>query len=199
MAISRFAASRLTQGLPKYQTAWDQDNVAQGALEPIGFLTSNGGSSTFLFTNIPQHYADLKIIVNARSTHPSYTTYSLYLNSTGFNGWSYTLFKATNTTSSTQRSLQSTPSYGLIADCAWTSTAAGVFCASEIDVINYSSTTNFKSAILRSALEEGTTGVTELNIGTWANNSAVTSLEIATNGNYVSGSTVALYGIKAGI
>jgi hypothetical protein len=84
-------------------------------------------------------------------------------------------------------------------DTGWNNTAAGVFNAAEIDIFNYSSTSTFKAAIARNCLEEGTTGTTELNLGTWANNAAVTYVDIATNGVWAAGSTATLYGIKAGV
>jgi hypothetical protein len=84
-------------------------------------------------------------------------------------------------------------------DTGWNSTAAGVFSSAEVDIFNYSSTSTYKTAIARNSLEEGTTGVTELNAGTWANNAAVTYIDVATNGVWAGGSTATLYGIKAGV
>lgn len=199
MAISRFSASRLTQGLPKYQTAWDQDNVEQGALVPIAQVVSTGGSASMIFSNVPQGYRDLKLIINGRAVYGFYTTLSVYFNSTGSNGWSQTYLRGQNTTVSTTRGTSSTPTYGLLMDTGWNSTASGVFSAAEVDIFNYSSTSTYKTAIARNSLEEGTTGVTELNVGTWANTAAVSYVDVATNGVWASGSTATLYGIKAGV
>jgi hypothetical protein len=199
MAISRFAASRVTQGLPKYQSAWDQDGVQQGALVPIGQVISTGASGNLVFTSIPQGYRDLKLIVNGRSTHIGTTSFSIYLNNTGATGWSETRLIANNTTITTDRLTSSSPTYGLILETAWISTSAGVFNAAEIDILNYSSSSTYKSAFGRNAFEQGTTGITEMVIATWANNAAVTTVEVATNGNWVGGSTATLYGVKAGV
>lgn len=199
MAISRFAASRLTQGLPKYQSAWDQDNVEQGALVPIAQVVSAGGSASMVFSSVPQNYRDLKIIIQGRAVYGSYTTLSVYFNSTGFNGWSQTYVRGQNTTVSSARGTTSTPTYGFLMDTGWNNTAAGVFSSSEVDVFNYSSTSTYKTAIARNSLEEGTTGTTELNAGTWANNAAITYIDVATNGLWAGGSTATLYGIKAGV
>jgi hypothetical protein len=199
MAISRFAASRVTQGLPKYQSAWDQDGVQQGALVPIGQVISTGASASMTFTNIPQGYRDLKLIVNGRSSHSGSTSFSIYLNNTGFTGWSETRFFANNTTITTDRLTQSSPTYGFILETGWTSTAAGVFSCAEIDIFNYSSSSTFKSTFGRNAFEQGTTGITEMNVATWANNAAVNSVDVATNGTWVGGSTATLYGVKAGV
>ena len=69
MAISRLSASRLTQGLPKYQSAWDQDGVAQGAMVPIQTITmTNNSSAQFEFANVPQIYQDLVLIVSYTKT-----------------------------------------------------------------------------------------------------------------------------------
>ncbi len=197
MAISRLSTSRVTQGLPKFQSAWDQDNVEAGALVPIANAVGNGTAASMVFSNVPQGYRDLKIIVNGRSTHATYTTYSVYLNATGFNGWSFTLFKASNSTVSSSRSLQSTPSYGWISDAASALNPSGIFNASCVYIYDYSNTSKNTVVLGQNALEDGTNSITELNVGTWANTAAVTTIEVATNGNWVSGSTATLYGIKA--
>jgi hypothetical protein len=199
MAISRFSTSRLTQGLPKYQSAWDQDGVQQGALVPIGQAVSTGASGILGFASVPQGYRDLKVIVNGRSTHGSQTSFSIYLNNTGYVGWSMTRFIANNTTITTDRLTSSSPTYGLILETAWTNTSAGVFNAAEIDILNYSSSSTYKSVFGRNSFEQGTTGINETVVGTWANNAAVTYVEVATNGNWVGGSTATLYGVKAGV
>lgn len=199
MAISRFSASRVTQGLPKYQSAWDSDNVQQGALVPIAQAVSTGGSASMVFANVPQGYRDLKIIITGRAVYGSYTTLSVYLNSTGPTGWSQTYLRGQNTTITSNRGTSSTPTYGFLMDTGWNNTAAGVLSAAEVDIFNYSSTSTFKAGIARNSLEEGTTGTTELNVATWANNAAITYVDVATNGVWAGGSTATLYGIKAGV
>ena len=199
MTISRLSASRLTQGLPAFQSMWDQDNVAAGALVPIQRVVALGTSATMGFTNIPQTFRDLKLIVNGRSQWPTFTTYSVYVNGVGSTGWSQTYFTLINTTASAAKTTQSSPTFGLAFVTGHAATTTGVFSSSEIDIFNYSATNTFKSAIGRSSLEEGTTGRVEYHLGTWANNAAITSVEVSTNGNWEGGSTATLYGIKAGL
>ena len=68
MAISRFSSSRVTQGLPKYQSAWDSDNVQQGALVPIQQIVATTNTADLTFNNVPQIYQDLMIVFNGRRT-----------------------------------------------------------------------------------------------------------------------------------
>lgn len=199
MAISRFSTSRVTQGLPKYQSAWDQDNVQQGALVPIAQVVATGGSASMIFSNVPQGYRDLKLIVSGRSTHSGATSFSIYFNSTGFTGWSETRFFAINTTITTDRLIQSGPTYGFISETGFVSTAAGVFSSTEIDIFNYSNSSTYKSVFGRNAFEQGTSGITEMNVATWANNAAITYVDVATNTGWFPGSTATLYGVKAGV
>jgi hypothetical protein len=83
-------------------------------------------------------------------------------------------------------------------ETGWNNTAAGIFNASEIDIFNYSSSVTFKSVFGRNAFEQGTSGLNEMNIGTWASNSALTNIDVSTNTGWYPGSTATLYGIKAG-
>jgi hypothetical protein len=178
---------------------WDQDNVAAGALVPIQRIVAPGNSPNMIFSNIPQTFRDLKLIVNGRSQWPTFTTYSVYVNGVGSTGWSQTYFTLIDATASAAKTTQSGPTYGLALVTGHAATTAGIFSSSEVDIFNYSATNTFKSAIGRNSLEEGTTGRIEYHLGTWANNAAITSVEVSTNGNWVGGSTATLYGIKAGL
>ena len=81
MAISRFSTSRLTQGLPKYQNAWDQEGVALGAMHPIQTVYPVGAAVDFL--NIPQGYQDLMVVIRGRDLLIPGPNTSIYW---GFNG-----------------------------------------------------------------------------------------------------------------
>lgn len=65
---------------------------------------------------------------------------------------------------------------------------------------DYSNTTTFKSAIVRSnfgALSPNTTTVVELTVSTWRNTAAITTLKLNGAISFATGSTFTLYGIKA--
>lgn len=202
MAISRFAASRLTQGLPKYQSAWDQDNVEQGAIVPIANGIVTGTSGDFTFTNIPQIYQDLIIAVEARSTSAA-TEAGIYIGFSGQYGantnYSFTQIYATGTSNTSVRTTNQ-PFVG--GDGAWTGATAGtgIFGFGIINVFDYASTNKFKTYLLRSSSEQNASGGSmRQSVGVWRNTSAVTSMYITLSGAMANGSNVAIYGVKAGV
>lgn len=201
MAISRFAASRLTQGLPKYQSAWDQDNVEQGALVPIasGVITTQG-TNQIQFANIPQIYQHLMIITNFRSTAVASTEkLYIYTSNTSVGNFSSTILSATSSSISSTR--VTNDYYG--SECGLTpaaSSPAGVFGSSETHILNYVDTSNHRSAITKSScnIDGPSTSqiVASLCRGTGAIN-YITMFVYGNSGNLAPGSNATLYGIKA--
>jgi len=68
---------------------------------------------------------------------------------------------------------------------------------SEAHLLNYASTTTNKSCLIQSAGNVNGSGVSALTIGLWAQTSAITTLQVATYGNFVAGSSAALYGVRS--
>jgi hypothetical protein len=67
-----------------------------------------------------------------------------------------------------------------------------------INIQNYSNTTTYKTALLRSNLATGTYPGVDAFVGLWRSTSAITSITILpASNNLLSGSTFTLYGIKA--
>ena len=195
MAISRFAASRVTQGLPKYQSAWDQDNVQQGAIVPIAF--ADGADSAIDFTNIPQTYQDLMLVINVRDKLIPGPRTSIYwgVNGSAVNGdyiWTSIYGDGTSMTSdrssANQWSASGVPGYNA---------TAGEYSAVVIHILNYKNTTNFKTMYQRSAEDSAGAGIVSLHHGTWKQTAAITSLNL--RNTFQTGSKVTLYGIKGGL
>ena len=167
-----------------------------GAVVPIAYAVANGTSSTISFTNIPQNYQDLKVIVFARSTYTTSTGFSYYLNNAGLGSFSQTTLTGNGSSASSARNITSN-CYGVINPLIPFSTStAGVFSSSELDILNYSNSTTFKTSIGKNACDLNGSGEFDLYVGTYLSTSPITSMNISTNGNFVSGSTFALYGIR---
>jgi hypothetical protein len=194
MAISRFAASRLTQGLPKYQSAWDQDNVQQGAMVPIATVVGTGASATALtLSNIPQIYQDLRLVVSGGlasseglilvTFNNNYTTdlSGTRMNSNG------------SATASTRNSGGQTVDLGV----AGTFATGGFMCT--VDISNYTSTAKFKSMIVKMSSDLNGSGNVALTAAVHRSTSALTSFQFntATGVAFQPGTTATLYGIKA--
>lgn len=62
---------------------------------------------------------------------------------------------------------------------------------------NYSNTTTYKTALLRTSLIESSSGFASSTVGLWRSTSAIDQIQISTTDNLQAGSTLTLYGIKA--
>ena len=198
MAISRFSTSRLTQGLPKSQDMWDQD-TAQGAMEPIGTYVANGLSASATFTNIPQHYKHLMVSVFGRSSYlGTNTTYSVYLNNAIYGLTSLVALTGDGSTISTGRQVGG--SYGLTVQVPGIDAPANFFGASVVNIMNYTSGQN-KLMFGKSGVNvnQSSGPVLQMASALYRDTSPVTLVSIATNGSFVGGSVVTLYGIKGSV
>jgi hypothetical protein len=196
MAISRFSTSRVTQGLPKYQSAWDQDGVAQGALEPI--QTYTGASGAYSFTSIPQTYKHLRLVLFSRSSRAAaLDNIAGVVNGLGSSIYS-DLQLYTNGSSSFFQKIPAGTYFttGLIP--ANTSTE-GIFGTSIIEINDYTSTSNFKQLIVRSSADLDSSGQVSFDGNLIQTQQAISSITInPLGGSWMTGTTATLYGIKAG-
>lgn len=177
-----------------------------GAMVPIQSATLTSTQSTILFSNIPQNYQHLFCVVSGRSDG-AYTTGSItfYLNTdlgaSGTAGYSVTTLIGDGSSASSSRGTTSSPVYGLsLGDgraVPAASSTSGVFGSYELHILNYSNTSTFKTGLLRVASDLNGSGITALGACLWQNTSAVSSMMLATNANWVAGTTMTLYGIRA--
>ena len=156
----------------------------------------SGGTTSFEFTNIPQTYTDLVLLLSARDNANAIThNIALTFNgsSSGYNGKFLYGNGSTATSENAGRTdfLQGTYANGI------TSTGS-TFTNFEIYIPNYTSS-NYKSVSINGVIENNaTTGFDFMAASIWSNTSAITSIkwtEIdgATFSQYT---TATLYGIK---
>jgi hypothetical protein len=193
MAISRFSSSRVTQGLPKYQSAWDQDGVAQGAITPIATVNFTQ-AVVFTWGNIPQDYTDLMLVINGQFnntgpliiddinlTNPTCGLTAMYAN--GTNVFSERVVNQGGV------AITATPSAQM---------SAGTHSI-VINIFDYANTNKFKTYLSRKSSELGTAGNVSFLSGTIQMNAALTYFKFSSQNtnNYFTGGTATLYGIKA--
>ena len=196
MAISRFSTSRLTQGLPKYQNAWDQDNVQQGAMVPIATVVGTGASATALaFSSIPQIYQDLRLVVNGGIASAD----GLIL--VTFNGNYTTDLSGTRLTGNGAAASSTRNSAGSTIDIGTVSTINNGGFTTTVDFLNYSNASYYKTMIVKTGSDLSGSGSVSLTAGIWRNTAALTSFNFntATAVAFQVGTTATLYGIKAGV
>jgi len=195
MAISRFAASRVTHGLPKYQSAWDQDTVQAGALVPIQTITmTNNATVQFEFANIPQVYQDLVLVISYTKTTGTFDPW-IALNG-DFTGNTAGRIQMYADSGSHAGEVRTNDSVSYVPDGG--AHVAGFLVNQIINIFDYTGT-NRKTILGQGSATRSSTYWTSLfcaskTIG------AVTNVAFHGNdGNMSAGSTATLYGIKGGI
>jgi hypothetical protein len=197
MAINSVRSSSLSTGV-KSSNLWDSD-TQQGAFHPIATQTLTSSGDVY-FTNIPQTFQDLFISVSGRSNQTaSQGGYFLGFNGNYGGNTNYsttTLLANSSSVSSTRQTNQS----GLWGDgfIPATSSRGGVFGAMNMHILNYANTTNFKTYLMQCASDTDGSGNTSITVGTWRQTSAISTIYLTPSISFVAGSTISLYGIRAG-
>jgi hypothetical protein len=171
-----------------------------GTMVKIETVTvGSGGAASIAFSNIPQTYTDLKIVVSARGTDAT----ALDTLSVRFNGattnYSYRqLYGGAGSGSIVVGSANgATLLYGGVIPS--TNATASTFSSQEIYVPNYTSNLN-KSVSIDSASENNASTNWQLDLfaALWSNTAAITSVSVLTQSgqNFAQHTTATLYGIS---
>jgi hypothetical protein len=157
-----------------------------------------GGSATINFTNIPQTYTDLKLVISARTNVDNWNDNSIVrFNSDSGNSYSN---RRVNASGSTVESSSNTLQDGFYYLNFNGSTAtSNTFCNNEMYIPNYTSG-NQKSFSIERVVENNVSAenLVSLIAGIWTGTAAITSISIAPYYGtlFSQHSTATLYGIK---
>ncbi len=145
------------------------------------------------FTNIPQTFTDLKLVVSGRSNFASNeTNVSISFNSSSSNFTGRLLEGSGSGAASYSR----TDNLNIFIIPAASSTSS-VFGNAEIYIPNYTSSVGKSFSVEGSAENNGTQAFQKLHAGLWSNSAAITAVTVTSqNGNFVQFSSATLYGIK---
>lgn len=149
-----------------------------------------GGQSSINFTNIPQTFTDLQLVLSTRNADSGYFGYI----GVGFNGV---------TTNLSQRRLRgngSTASSGtntyLEMAANASGTTANTFSNAQVYISNYAGSTN-KSVSLDWVMENNVAeAYQQIAAGIWSSTAAITSIQVYGSSNFVQYSTATLYGVS---
>ena len=160
---------------------------------PIASQTLSSAAASVTFSGIPQNYTDLVLVMNAKGT--GFTGSGTYpyvrYNSDSGTNYSRTYLSGNGSSASSGRGTSENLQYlvgGTYID--------GTFAYNSIThFMNYSNTTTYKTMLSRA----NNSGVqVDALVGLWRSTSAITSMIIySSSGNFDTGSTFTLYGIKA--
>lgn len=159
----------------------------------IGKVALGASAANIQFTSIPGGMTDLMLVCSLRSDRASATKDDTYLE---FNGSSANLSsRGLEANGATAASWSASVIYGPLA--TGSTATSNTFGSGEIYVPNYAGSTNKSVSISTVHETNATTAYAYATAGLWSNTAAITSILIkpVTGPNFVSGSSVFLYGI----
>jgi hypothetical protein len=170
-----------------------------GAMESIATVTvGSGGASSIEFTSIPsgfQHLQVRMILRNSSTNGGSRTTKLTFNSDTAANYAWHQLYgdgssAATNADSGVTSISTSTTTIS--------TDTASIFAAMVLDVLDYGSTSKFKTVRGFHGRDQNGSGLVLLDSGLWRSTSAVSTLTLApTANNFAQHTTATLYGLRA--
>lgn len=153
---------------------------------PIATTTLGSTASSVTFSSISGAYTDLRIVY-ATTASGDAGNY-LRFNSDSGSNYSRTNLYGNGSAAGSDRLTNQTGIYGPF-------TMSSAITSNTIDIMNYSNSTTYKTALVRAGAANNSTLAT---VGLWRNTSAITSILITCDGaNFVAGSTFTLYGVKS--
>ena len=161
--------------------------MAVSAYEVISTQTLASAAASVTFSSIPQTYTDLVLVINGVNSADRNVV-------ARFNGDTSTIYSSTRlygTGSSAATDLYTTMSYATLSAG---NTTLDYNIIARLD--NYSNATTYKTIFTRSNITGDIVGST---VSTWRGLTAISTLLLMLNGagNFNTGSTFTLYGIKA--
>ena len=200
MAIRRFSTAE--PGV-KSNKLWDQD-TAQGAIELIAVNQLVTAADSIYFFNIPQTYQDLYIVWTGRTQRPlTLNEVFIRLNST-VTGTSFSSTTLKGTGSSVSSYRETSQTFGMnVATFPAASANSGIFGSAIVHILDYKNSSKYKTVLTRSSADINGSGEVRFNAATWTNTTAINAINFYGGGGgtdyfHVPGSTVTIYGIKAG-
>lgn len=173
-----------------------------GAMVSLQSITiGSNGPSTITFRNIPQTYSNLYIHGFVRSSR-SATTDQLFLRFNNDSTTAYSLHRFSGSGNGSNAVSGSDPNrteiefYPLASDV----NASGIFGVFELDILDYTNTTTYKTARVMGGYDANGSGSAFQFSGNWRNTNAINRVDILwqTAGSiFKPYSEISLYGVKA--
>jgi hypothetical protein len=180
-----------------------------GAYESIATVTPSGSTGTVTFSSIPQNYTHLQLRIQARGTSGSggyYTSVATTINGDTTAGNYYHHYLGGNGAGAVWGGANTYSTSALI-NIPNALNTSNVFAGAVIDIVDYSSSTKNKTlrslngADLNNASGFPYSGAIFLSSMIWGSNAPITSITFTADAtystNFASGSSFALYGVKA--
>jgi hypothetical protein len=162
--------------------------------EPISTTTLGSAAATVTFSSISGSYTDLVLVMSAFGS-VSGADIRVQVNSDTASNYSLTRLVGYTTAFSNRAS---NATYWQITNSVGIGSSSSDPTADVIQFMNYSNTTTNKTILVRHNQPQSSLMETAAQVGLYRSTSAITSITFSlSSGNYSSGSTFTLYGIKA--
>jgi hypothetical protein len=162
--------------------------------EPIATTTLGSAAATVTFSSISGSYTDLVLVMSAFGS-VSGADIRVQVNSDTASNYSLTRLVGYTTAFSNRAS---NATYWQITNSVGIGSSSSDPTADVIQFMNYSNTTTNKTILVRHNQPQSSLMETAAQVGLYRSTSAITSITFSlSSGNYSSGSTFTLYGIKA--
>jgi hypothetical protein len=176
---------------------------AVGDFQSIATVTL-ATTATITFSSIPSTYTHLQLRILAKTNRATYSNDLISLRFNGDTGSNYSghLLAGSGSTVTAEGSASSTKIY-YGGNVGGSTLPADTYGAAIIDILDYKDTNKYKTTRSLSGYDNngaGTDpGIVSLLSGSWRNTAAITSITLlgGEGSSLLSGSTVALYGIKS--
>jgi len=157
--------------------------------EPIATTTLGSAAATVTFSSISSAYTDLRIIAQMKNSG-SGGDFLAYFNSDNGSNYSRTILGTNGSSTYSARSSSATNARFNYSEPI-NSDGNTIFI---INIMDYSNTTTFKTAISRG--DRGATSTVAI-VNLWRSTSAINNIQFFTDAtNFAAGSIITLYGIK---
>lgn len=157
--------------------------MAAPAMQAIANITLSASSATVTFSNIPQTYRDLRLIVNAYCPGGDNSIIR-------FNGDSGVNYASVSMSGNGSTTTSGATSYSEI----YVSTMGTAMITGIAEIFDYAQTDRHKTVLTRG---NDTTAYIMARANRWTNTAAITSIAVTCSSSYSVGSTFTLYGVLA--
>jgi hypothetical protein len=158
--------------------------------EPIATTTLGSAAATITFSSIASSWTDLRLVLIGTSSAGG-SGYCRFNSDSGTN-YSITYLRGDGSTASSVRSTN----YDRVGFNGDNGISTTIPSMATIDIFSYAGSTN-KTCLTTSPQDMNGSGSYEATVALWRNTAAITSITLSlSGGNFASGYTATLYGIK---
>jgi hypothetical protein len=174
-------------------------HLITGAYSSIATGVGTGSNSVISFTSIPQTYTHLQIRAFGKAVNSLTGGTFIELNYNNDTGTNYTLHQLSGSGGGSFGSVGYTGVGTVISERYPQGNDGGsnYFGNSIIDILDYTNTNKYKTSRSLGGYDINTAGQLMFNSALWLNTSAISRIDVTMyQGNFATGSVIALYGIK---